>query len=197
MIEFLKNIDCQILLFINGYHNSFADALMWFISGKIFLIPILLITVFGVWKNFGWKSVIAIVISALIVIILTDQISVHVFKNVFLRYRPSHNLEIGPLLHFYEHKPGELYKGGQYGFISSHAANYFGFFGLVASLFYKKNKALFAFLLCIGLLIGISRVYLGVHYPSDVAVGGIVGFTIGLSLYLSLTKRFLHPTKII
>jgi len=191
MIEFLKDIDATILLFINGFHNPFSDNLMWFLSGKIILVPIILMTYFFLWKKYNWKGLLLITISIICTVILTDQLSVHLFKEVFLRYRPSHNLEISPLLHFYEFKPGELYLGGQYGFISSHAANYFGFIGLIAPLFYLKNKGFFAFLVSMGLLISLSRIYLGVHYPSDVVVGAIFGFAIGRLVYAVIKKNLL------
>ena len=189
MIESLKDIDTAILLFINGFHNSFTDSLMWFLSGKVILVPIIIITYFFLWKKYNWKGLLLITISIICTIILTDQLSVHLFKEVFLRYRPSHNTEISPLLHFYEFKPGELYLGGQYGFISSHAANYFGFIGLVTPLFYLKNKGFFTFLVSMGLLIGLSRVYLGVHYPSDVVVGAIFGFAIGMFVHAMIKKN--------
>ena len=132
MIDFLEHIDRQILLFINGYNNPFTDVIMWVLSGKIIMIPLFLLPILVLRKTYNWKGLVMVSLCIGLCILISDQLSVHLFKNVFMRYRPSHNLEIGPLLHYYEFKPGELYKGGQYGFISSHAANYFGFIGVVA-----------------------------------------------------------------
>ena len=80
--------------------------------------------------------------------------------------------------------------GGQYGFISSHAANYFGissFLGLLLNRVYNKNA--FAWMMLWAAFISYSRIYLGVHYPSDVFVGAILGLILGIGLFY-IFKRF-------
>ena len=54
----------------------------------------------------------------ILVIAIADISSVYCFKEVFMRYRPSHHAELAHQLHFYESEPGQFYRGGLYGFVS-------------------------------------------------------------------------------
>lgn len=183
MIEYFEEIDRQIVLVINGLHTPFLDEVMWWISAKITWIPLYLLIAFFAYKNLSRKNFILFIVLVVGAVALTDLVSVHLFKNVFLRYRPSHNLFITDQLHFYELKPGEWYKGGQYGFVSSHAANFFAI--ATASWLVLRNfyPSIGWWLLLIGLLICFSRIYLGVHYLSDILVGGLVGSIIAFGIY--------------
>ena len=125
MIEWLESIDREIVLAVNGMHSPFLDELMWLISGRLTWIPLYLYLFFIVLKEIGSKKAIVFLVFVLLSVAFSDLISVHLFKNVFLRYRPSHNLLIMDQLHFYQEAPGKFYRGGEYGFISSHAANIF------------------------------------------------------------------------
>jgi undecaprenyl-diphosphatase len=190
MINWLESIDRSILLFINGLNTPILDEVMWFFSGKLTLIPFYLILLYFIklvnsWKNFG-----LICFGIFLTVLISDQTSVHFFKETFQRYRPSHNLEISLLLHYYEVKPGDFYRGGTYGFISSHAANFFGMLGFVLPLFSKKYRILQVSSIVIGVIVSMSRVYLGVHYPSDVIVGVALGLLIGWSINHFLYLRF-------
>lgn len=195
MIEYFEEIDRQIVLVINGLHTPFLDEVMWWISAKITWIPLYLLIAFFAYKNLSRKNFILFIVLVVGAVALTDLVSVHLFKNVFLRYRPSHNLFITDQLHFYELKPGEWYKGGQYGFVSSHAANFFAI--ATASWLVLRNfyPSIGWWLLPIGLLICFSRIYLGVHYLSDILVGGLVGSIIAFGIYrfwyfpVSLNKK--------
>ncbi len=188
MIDFLKSIDQSILLFINGLHHPVLDQVMWIISARITWIPLYVLFLYFGWKYLPKKFLLFYVFFAILAVAFSDLVSVHAFKNVFERYRPSHHTTLTHLLHFYEIKPEEFYKGGQYGFISSHAANFFSL-AIFVGLSLKPALPKFLYLLIgIGILVSISRVYLGVHYPSDVVVGAIVGSLIGY-LFFELYRR--------
>ncbi len=178
----LESIDRAIVLFVNGLHTPLLDEIMWFLSGRFSLIPLYLLLLILLKSQNSWRNTFIILSGLTLSILLADQISVHLFKNGFERYRPSHNEELKPLLHFYEVKPGEYYQGGKYGFVSSHAAN---FFALIAFIFpfYKEIKNwILAGLILVGILVAISRIYLGVHYFSDVLVGATLGILVGFSI---------------
>ena len=190
MDNFLEKIDQSIVLTINGWHTPFLDEIMWIISSKLVWIPFYLFLIYLAAKKNTFKQTVFFTLLAILSVVLSDLISTHCFKEVFLRYRPSHNLLLTEKLHFYESKPGEFYRGGQYGFISSHAANFFAiavFVGYSLRAFYPK---LLTTLIIIATIVCFSRIYLGVHYLSDVFVGGLVGTTIALLLSKLIFSRF-------
>jgi undecaprenyl-diphosphatase len=190
MIEFFEQIDRAIVLAINGLHNPFLDEVMWWVSARITWIPLYLILLYLAYTKLSKKQLAWFIVLVISAIALTDLASVHLFKNIFLRYRPSHNLLLTDQLHYYEMKPSEWYRGGQYGFVSSHAANYFALMTSVLLVFKGTYPKLKWYLFGIGLLICFSRIYLGVHYLSDVIVGGLLGALIALIVYRLVYVKF-------
>lgn len=131
-------------------------------------------------------QVLAIIPIMAIGILLSDKISVYAFKDVFERFRPCHNLELKDLIHTVNGKCG-----GTFGFVSSHAANTFMFASL-SSLFLRKYWFVF-FIFFWAALVSYSRIYLGVHYPLDIAGGALLGILIGgliFKLYKWGLKKF-------
>lgn len=187
MIEYLEFLDKHFVLWLNGMHTPWLDECMWWISARITWLPLYILIVFIGYRNLPKQLFWAFIGLAVLSVILTDLLSVHLFKNVFLRYRPSHNLDIAPLLHYYEIRPGEYYKGGMYGFVSSHAANFFAIVSAVWFALRFSYPKLPWIVACCGIFIILSRVYLGVHYLSDTIVGAALGISIG-----SLIFRFFY-----
>ena len=182
-IEWIEALDIQLLLLINGLSSPFLDNLMWTFSSKLFGVPFYLIFIFILFKNKPFRSAITCTFLLVLVVVLSDLTAKYCFKEVFQRFRPSHNLILKDQLTFLNKPDGTFYIGGLYGFISSHACNMFA----LSFLFYKYIKNKFPnsiwLLLFWASLISFSRIYLGVHYPSDVIVGGIVGIVIAQFLY--------------
>ncbi len=182
-IEWIEALDIQLLLLINGLSSPFLDDLMWTFSSKLFGVPFYLIFIYILFKNKPFRSAITCTFLLVLVVVLSDLTAKYCFKEIFQRFRPSHNLILKDQLTFLNKPDGTFYIGGLYGFISSHACNMFA----LSFLFYKYIKNIFPksiwLLLFWASLISFSRIYLGVHYPSDVIVGGIVGIVIAQFLY--------------
>ena len=183
-LDQIESWDHWLLLKVNGLNSPFLDEIMWCISSPYFGIPFYLFFAFLLYRCFGLKQTIIICGLIGITVGISDQISVHCFKEFFERFRPTQHEELKGQLHLVND-----YTGGQFGFISSHASNMFSIATMVFLIIGKKYKWLFWLLLTWASLIGYSRVYLGVHYPSDVFIGAIVGCVIAGILYY-LSKQF-------
>ena len=175
MIEWLESIDQSIVISINSLHTPWLDEIMWIISGKLPWLPFYYGLLYYAYRQFGPLHCLYFVLTLIASIALADIVSSKIIKEVVERYRPSHHLILSTKLHFYQQKPGEFYKGGQYGFVSSHAANFFAlaiFYGLGLR---EKFPHVIYVLLALACLVGFSRIYLGVHYISDIIGGAIIG----------------------
>ncbi len=180
MLDGLKQIDQSLFLTLNGCHSPFFDTFFWLVSNKYIWIPLYLLLIYFIIRKYKKQSWI-IILSAILVIVLTDQTSVHLFKNMFMRYRPSHNLSLQGLVHIVNN-----YRGGLYGFVSSHAANSFGI--AVFTALFMKNKWYWLCILLWAILVSYSRIYLGVHYPADITGGAILGSFWAVIFFFFTTK---------
>jgi len=157
MIEYLIDIDKTALLTVNGMHDLFQDALWWMVSAKW---STALLALALVWSLLRQNRLHALLTLAMLVLTfaVADQISSGLIKHLVERLRPTHDPSLGSMVHIING-----YRGGMYGFVSSHAANAFAAATFI-SLVMRHRLVLIA-LFTWALLQCYSRVYLGVHFP--------------------------------
>ncbi|MCD7935741.1 MAG: phosphatase PAP2 family protein [Tannerellaceae bacterium] len=176
MLEDLLILERDAFLFFNGSESPFMDRFMWLYSGKQVWLPLAFFILFLLIYKKNWREVILVVAGIALVIAMCDQFASHLCKPVFTRFRPTHHPD------FMEHvKTVFNYRGGQYGFISSHAANAFGFATFLSLLL--RNKLVTVTLFIWAILMAYSRIYLGVHFISDIIPGAIAGTVFGYIVY--------------
>ena len=171
VFSFLKNqVSDNATAFMNG---------ITILGSHYFLIPAFLILILHSFfiKKDKWLGIKIAAIS------ITSVLLMLFLKNIFNRPRP-----LIPLLS----------EAGGLSFPSGHAFMSFSFFGLLIYIIYKEIKSAWKYLLiiliaCIVLLIGLSRIYLRVHYASDVIAGLCMGF---MWIVISLTViHFMEKQK--
>ncbi|MFP4544929.1 MAG: phosphatase PAP2 family protein [Candidatus Kapaibacterium sp.] len=178
MLQFIENLDIYFFRVINsGWSNSAFDSFFPFITE---LENWLLLYIFAfLWMIFKGGTRGRLAAAALILTVLvTDQVNNQWLKDIFDRIRPCRALEDVNLL---------ISCGTGKAFPSGHAANNFAA-AIVFSHFYRKYSLAF---FTIAVVISLSRIYCGVHYPFDTIGGAFVGIVLG-SLIVLLFK---YPEK--
>ena len=188
MIDKLIHIDTEILLAINGWHAPWADTLMWIISAKATWIPLYVLLIgLLVWRyrkpamiGVKWLQRVPACVVMIVVIALAvgaaDFIASGILKDLVARPRPTRVPELEGVLHLVNG-----YRSGQYGFVSSHAANTMAC-GLLFSLIWRNKIATCGLMLWVAANC-YSRMYLGVHYPTDIMGGLVVGALVAVGAY--------------
>lgn len=197
-MDTILEIDKELLIWINSFHAAWLDPIMLVITKTFFWTPLYLFFVFLIFKKLGKDAWFALAGAAL-TILLADGITAQIMKPCFERLRPSQDPAVQNLLHLVTQSNGQPYRGGLYGFASSHAANTFGTATIMWLLFRDKTKWIgLAFLWAACMTY--TRLYLGVHFPGDILVGGLVGVLSGFAgfkLFQWLQRRRLAKLTIV
>lgn len=174
MFKYLKRLDRIVLDWINvSIRNKTFDKIMPMITaagnlGIVWIVISVLLMTKVDYRSLGKMILVALLI--------TTVVGEGIIKNIFRRKRPFYNDEEKELL---------ISRPITYSFPSGHTASSFA----VAAVFIKTENSASLVIIALASLIAFSRVYLGVHYPSDVIGGGIVGFFCGILTVLLFLGR--------
>jgi undecaprenyl-diphosphatase len=161
-MHWLQSLDVSLFRFVNQtLSNPLLDRLMPFLSGNGYFVPaIFLVAVLLVWKG-GVRGVICLLMLAIIVW-PGDSLICNTIKHSVARNRPFVVLEGVHKL---------VSAGKDNSMPSSHAANWFAA-TMIFFIYYRRSLWILLPLAC---AVSFSRIYNGVHYPSDILAGAILG----------------------
>lgn len=184
-IENLLPLERNLFFLLNGSDSQLFDDWMWTVSGRFVWIPLFLVILFLFFFQTPRKQALLVTLFFVLVFVLSDQLSSGICKPFFERFRPSHHPDFKELVDIVNG-----YRGGRYGFISGHATNSFGLAVFLSLLF--RNRAVTLTTLSWAALNSYTRVYLGVHFVSDILAGMLAGTLLAFLLYrlmMLLMKR--------
>lgn len=191
LLELLQLADLNLLYVLNvKLENGYMDQFWLFITqmhkNKIVmwgLIPALIGWMFYVLKAKAIRPLLAMAMA----VAIADSVSYRGIKSVVHRPRPFQNADTGLWLR----KIGQAHGPS---FPSNHAANCFAGAFVLAWYFRRRAVQFYTF----ALLVSVSRVSLGLHYPTDIIAGAAIGIFVGWALMkygLGRTKWFAVPVR--
>lgn len=183
--------DWSLFEALNFDGPAWLDSAMIAISGIKMWIPLYILIIYMVWRNYGWRAVVALLAALLVAIGLSDIIA-GVFKhqgvlaNVLpefpVRLRPMHSEGLDFVANGY-------YTGNIYGTVSAHTSTIVAI--SIISIYSVRRRWFSVVMPCVALLICYSRIYLACHFPQDILLGACLGVGagfLGIWLYKSVMK---------
>ncbi len=186
-MESIIALDKEIYIWVQeNLRTEFLDLFVPFLRMKITWIPLYLFLAFILWQEHK-KKAIWFILGTLLVVGLTDPISSLWLKKLFARPRPCETTELLPYF------PNLIHCSAAFSFPSSHAANHFSIAVFLGLSQLPNSKRLLPMLLVWATAICFAQLYVGVHYPSDLIAGALLGSLIAVLVYLPFQK-FINRT---
>lgn len=182
MLEKIIALDKKLLVYLNGLGSPTYDNLWLIITKQAYWTPFFLFLAYLIYKKIGIKNL-GIIMLFIAVILLCCNTSVEFFKATFHRLRPCNDPEIKDIIRI-------VHQSDSYSFFSGHASNSMAtmmFLYLILKKYYKYIFLIFLY----PLIFAYSRIYLGVHFPTDILTGYVFGAVFGITFYAIYKKYIL------
>ncbi len=171
MVKSLVHIDQAVFLFLNSFHNTFFDPVIFWGTKTLVWLPLFCFLFYLTFRSYQWRFL-WIVLFTFILITLSDQLA-NFAKEWVARPRPTHEPGLTGIHTVYG------YTGGLYGFYSGHASTTMAIAVFLILLLKKQFHYIAAILIPWAVFMSYTRIYLGVHYPVDILFGMMMGAALG------------------
>lgn len=183
-MERVIDLDKKLFVFLNGLGTENFDNFWLIVTKQLHWTPFFLLILYLIKKQLDWKKLGIVLLFVAVLITFTDQVT-NVFKFTFERLRPCKDLEISSIIRIVK-------CSNTYSFFSGHASNSMATMTFIFLLIKQYGKRMY-WLFIFPLVFAYSRIYLGLHFPSDILIGYFFGFLAGtlfFKIYQVLSKKY-------
>ena len=187
LLSQLNAWDTDAFLFLNGMHSPGWDWAMQLVSSPWALVPIHLLLVWGIVHRPRWREC-GLLAALALFIVLIDLSGAHAIKEFAQRLRPSWQADLSPVVHLVGGR-----RGGMYGFSSTHTAYAFALATFAALA--VRGRFLAVVIFAWAVVVGYSRVYMGLHFPGDVLGGAVWGALVAAGVSWVFSRSLQWPER--
>lgn len=183
-MEKIIALDKQLLVYLNSLGSTTFDPFWLFITKQSNWTPFFLVLLYFVYKKLGTKQTGRLLIFIAVLLTINNELT-ELFKANIQRIRPCNDIEIKDLIR--NIKPSNTYS-----FFSGHSSNTMAVF-VFLYLIFKKHYKYFGFLILWPFIFAYSRIYLGLHFPTDILAGYTCGIIMGFftyKIYCMVLKKY-------